>query len=190
MTLRGFLLAGGASSRMGQDKACLTIGGRPLLHHVARELEAATGSTTIVAPPGRYTDCPWPQIADLRPGCGPLAGIEAALAATRAEWNLIVAVDMPGLNADLLGRIARTALASPNADCVIPLSAGFPEPLCAAYRKRCLEPVQAALDSGTRKVTDAFKGLQVVHFLIDNQKCVANVNTPEDWRQFREDQHG
>lgn len=190
MTLHGFLLAGGASSRMGQDKAYLTIGGEPLLHHVGRELEAATGNITIVAPPGRYRDCPWPRIADLRQGCGPLAGIEAALAATQAEWNLIVAVDMPGLGAGLLRRILDTAIASPDADCVIPLSAGFAEPLCAAYRKRCLAPVQAALDSGVRKVTDAFKGLQVVHFLMDNQRCVANVNTPEDWRQFREDHRG
>lgn len=187
MTLQGFLLAGGASSRMGTDKGYLTIGGESLLHHVGRELEAATGNITIVAPPGRYQDCPWPQIADLRPGLGPLAGIEAALAVTQSEWNLIVAVDMPGLQASFLRRIVDTALGSPGADCVIPLSGGFPEPLCAAYRKRCLAPVQAALDSGVRKVTDAFKGLQVVHFLIDNQRSVANVNTPEDWLEFRED---
>jgi molybdopterin-guanine dinucleotide biosynthesis protein A len=188
LTLRGFLLAGGESSRMGRDKASLEIGGETLLQYIGGEMAAATGNVTIVAPPGRYPDCPWPRIADLRQGCGPLAGIEAALSASTAEWNLIAAVDMPGLNREFLRKIACAAISS-DSDCVLPVRGPFVEPLCAAYRTRAVGAVSAALDAGIRKLTDALTGLQVVHFIINNEKLVANVNTPEDWRRFRED-HG
>jgi molybdopterin-guanine dinucleotide biosynthesis protein A len=171
---------------MGADKARLEIDGEPLLERAVRLVGAACGTATVIGPPDRYPG----STPDLRPGLGPLAGIETALSLDRAEWSLVVAVDMPGLDTDTLARLARSAAHSP-ADCVLAVGArGLPEPLLAAYRRTCLGPVRRALDAGVRKVAAALEGLQVAHFQVDNQDSVANVNTPEEWAAWRGSRRG
>src|ERR1700687_4076457 len=106
----GFILAGGVSSRMGRDKALLDFGGIPLIIHTARLLQPLVAEVTVVGSPGRYTKRGLRAIADNAeaqdapdgPGRGPLAGIAAALYATRSPWNLIVACDLPYLSAKWL----------------------------------------------------------------------------------------
>ena len=101
----GFILAGGASSRMGRDKGLLDFGGVPLILHTARLLEPIVAQVTIVGSPSKYAKLGLHAIADDaraqggpdRPGRGPLAGIAAALTATHSRWNLIVACDLPYL---------------------------------------------------------------------------------------------
>ena len=155
--------------------------------HIAGEVRAAAGSVTVIADPARYADLGLPTVADLRPGAGPLGGIETALAQRAAEWNLVVACDMPNLERELLKSLIAAAIEEGNGpvDCVLGLSASGLEPLCAVYRAQALGPIRAALDAGVRKVTDGLAGLQVAHFEIDNQKVTANVNTPEDWLRHR-----
>lgn len=92
----GVLLAGGASRRMGRDKALLQWQGRPLLDHVRARLWAAGCEAVVTsrAAPG----C----IADYYPGRGPLGGIHAVLRRRPAAGYLVVPVDMPLLSAALL----------------------------------------------------------------------------------------
>src|SRR4051794_13836057 len=94
----GWVLAGGRSSRMGRDKALLDLGSGPLAAQVAGLIAQTCGSATLVGDPARYADLGFPIIPDNAPGLGPLSGIEAALAATASDWNLIVACDMPLLS--------------------------------------------------------------------------------------------
>ena len=83
MQAAGFVLVGGQSSRMGRDKARLRIGSGLLVEDVAGKLASCTASVTLVGPPERYADLPFECLPDLRPGLGPLAGIEAALVQLR-----------------------------------------------------------------------------------------------------------
>lgn len=178
----GFVLAGGRSSRMGRDKALLELDGEALLDRVARRIAAVAGTVAIVGDPLRHAHFGWPVVTDLRAGReGPLAGIEAALASPyAAQWNLIVACDMPHLDPDLLARLlAEARRLAP--DCVIARSERGIEPLCAVYGRAFGEVARAALDAGQRKVRDALDGLQVIHLPVDSVAAVANVNTPEDW---------
>src|SRR5205807_1875209 len=114
----GFVLVGGNSSRMGQDKACLPFQGKTLLEHVAAAVAEAAGSVTLVGAPERYQSLGFPIIADSRPGAGPLAGIHTALSISHADWNMIVACDMPGISAPFLKSLLAAAAAS-GADCLI-----------------------------------------------------------------------
>src|SRR5947207_935848 len=126
----GYVLVGGASSRMGQDKARLPLEGKTLLDRVAAAVEEAAGSVTLVGAPERYANLGLRAVPDGRPGCGPLAGIHAALTDSRAEWNLIAACDMPLIAAPFL-RSLLDAAESSGADCLIPSGpSGHPEPLC------------------------------------------------------------
>jgi molybdenum cofactor guanylyltransferase len=91
-------------------------------------------------------------IDDDFPGAGPLGGIATALRASEAEWNLIVACDLPYLKREWLEFLIERALRS-DADAVLPMNERGAEPLCAMYRKRAEAAIRAALDRGTRKVT-------------------------------------
>lgn len=181
MSRAGFVLVGGRSRRMGRDKALLPYSGSVLAGFVARTVEAAAGSVKLVGTPERYGHLGVETIADLRPDAGPLGGIEAALTATTAEWNLVVACDMPGAPVRILRELLDAAERS-GADCVVPLdSGGRPQPLCAVYHRRCRSAVTHALDQGRRAVRDLLPRLRRVSWMADTDRWLENLNTPRDW---------
>jgi molybdopterin-guanine dinucleotide biosynthesis protein A len=186
MQTAGYVLAGGASSRMGRNKAFLTLGGRALIEIAAAAVREAAGSVTIVGPPEVYQELGIGIIPDGRANAGPLAGIETALKHAAAEWSLIVACDMPRLDAVTLRRIIDEARANPFAGCVLPESAaGRVEPLCAMYHKRSLPAIVDSLNSGIRKVADAIPS-RLIHLIrMTDDPIFQNINTPEEWGELR-----
>jgi molybdopterin-guanine dinucleotide biosynthesis protein A len=137
---------------MGQDKALLHNAGRPLVEHAVRLLQTAGFVPHIL---GTRPDLAAyaPVIPDLHPGCGPLAGIEAALTASSSDWNMFIAVDLPFLPPLFLDYLAaRTAITGASA--TIPTLAGRPQPLCAIYHRNLLPGITHAVKSGAYKVTN------------------------------------
>ena len=168
---------------MGRNKALIRYGESLLVERVAGAVASAAGSVTLVGPPDEYRSLGLPLVPDLRPGNGPLGGVETALSHSNSEWNLIVACDMPNAQAEMLRALLDRAEAE-NADCLMPLSGeGRPEPLCAVWRRRCLGPVSEALDAGVRKMTDALEGVRVVTWQPEGHGWAVNLNTPEDLRK-------
>ena len=179
----GWVLAGGRSTRMGRDKALLDLGSGPLAARAAGLVAQACGNATVVGDPARYANLGFPAIPDNQPGLGPLSGIEAALAATDSDWNLIVACDMPLLNPAIFE--ALFAALADGGDCALPRHPdGRVEPLCAVYHRRCHYAVQTALASGIRRVTDGLKSLAVRYVQTESGDPFTNLNTPGDLRQF------
>jgi molybdopterin-guanine dinucleotide biosynthesis protein A len=182
------VLAGGKSSRMGRDKALLPFRGSALASHVAATVATAAGSVTLIGDPRKYGHLGYVVLPDRSPGAGPVGGIESALSHTAADWNLVLACDMPAIPAEFL-RGLLDAAERLNPDALVPVGpSGRPEPLCAVYHRRCLETLHHALETGVRKITDALAGLEVLRFAIDDAACFENVNTPEEWR-FYHDAH-
>src|SRR5579871_469780 len=107
----GFVLAGGRSSRMGRDKALLSFQGVPLVARVAEMVAQAAGSAVVIGDPGKYGGLGYAVVPDRRQGLGPLAGIEAALDFSTADWNLVLACDMPDVSAAFLRALLETAAA-------------------------------------------------------------------------------
>jgi molybdopterin-guanine dinucleotide biosynthesis protein A len=196
----GFILAGGASSRMGRDKGLLDFGGDPLIVHTARLLEPLVTAVTVVGSPSRYAKFGLHAIADQakaqrgpdRGGCGPLAGIATALAATQSRWNLIVACDLPYLSAEWLDWLLARALRS-RGEAVIPRTEYGIEPLAAVYRRECGEPIAVALAQGVRKVSDAIEKLGVEFVYPRGWRrfdpsglVLRNMNAPGDYEEARQ----
>ena len=146
-----FVLAGGQSSRMGQDKALLTLQGTTLLALALQKLSTLAGSPPRIA--GSRSDLSsFAQVLpDLHPGCGPLSGIEAALAASSQPLNLFMPVDLPLLPAHFLAWMLARAQVT-GALMTVPRVLGRPQPLCAIYHRQLLPPVTAALLAGHYKV--------------------------------------
>lgn len=184
MSRAGYLLLGGASTRMGADKALLPWRGGTLAECVARELETACGSVTLVGPRERYSALPFRIIPDLVEPCGPVGGICTALADTSADFNLVVACDMPSLTADFLGTLLAAAEAS-GAACLAPLPpSGRPQPLCAVYHRRSLGAVREALARGVLAARKLLALLGAEQWPAGSDAWFANMNTPEEWADF------
>ena len=166
---------------MGRDKARLPYRGRVLVEHVAGLVrEASQGEVAIIGNPESYRDLGYPVHSDLVPNCGPLGGIATALHLTKTDWNLVVACDMPRLDAANLRKLVDHALGS-RASCVAAeATAGELEPLCAVYHRRCLAALDRALDEKRFKMKDLLSELQAEPVAFP-QAQLANVNTPEDW---------
>jgi molybdopterin-guanine dinucleotide biosynthesis protein A len=166
---------------MGRDKALLPFRGGLLAESVARAVELAAGSATLVGHPRRYRGLGFPVLPDAYPGQGPLGGILTALRHASADWNLVVACDMPGLSAEFLRRLLDAAERSATHALAPAGPSGRPEPLCAVYHRRALPAIEAAFASGARKASAALEevGAAVLPFL--EVTPFQNVNTPEEW---------
>jgi molybdenum cofactor guanylyltransferase len=154
----GFVLAGGRSTRMGQDKALLSADGRSLLDLALDKLRALplAGEPRIVAARSDLS-AHAPVIADRRPGCGPLSGIEAALAASARPLNVFLPVDIPLLPPQfLLWMLQRAAITG--ALVTVPRINGLPQPLCAVYHRDLLDHLGASMLAGEHKVMRAVTG--------------------------------
>jgi molybdopterin-guanine dinucleotide biosynthesis protein A len=195
VSVAGFVLAGGESSRMGVDKGLLEIGGVPMIVRAARMVESVVGSpAVVVGTPEKYRGLGLQAIADDWPGCGPLGGIATALRASSAEWNLIVACDLPYLTREWLEYLLQRARDS-GEEAVVPLNPApankrGAEPLCAGYHKGGEPAIRRALERGVRKVTDGLAELRVEVIepaawkAFDSEGLLfKNVNTPADYEE-------
>jgi molybdopterin-guanine dinucleotide biosynthesis protein A len=166
---------------MGRDKALLPYKGGALIEHVAATVREAAGSVTLIGPPNPYRRLGFQVIPDGIRSCGPIGGILTALHCSPAQWNLIVACDMPSLSSPFLQSLLAAA-EELTPDCLIPISPqGQLEPLCAVYRRTCLPVIRDAVQHNSRKITDALTRLNVIHRPISETVWFENLNTPEDW---------
>jgi molybdenum cofactor guanylyltransferase len=196
-SMAGFILAGGESSRMGVDKGLLEIAGVPMIARAARLVESVVGSpVVVVGTPEKYRGLGLRAIADDWPGCGPLGGIATALGASDAQWNLIVACDLPYLTREwleyLLQRARDSAQEAVLARNLAPANRRGAEPLCAMYHRGSEPELRRALERGVRKVTDGLAELRVE--MIEPAKwkgfdsdglLFKNVNTPADYEEAK-----
>ena len=181
-----FVLAGGRSRRMGTDKAFVLLDGRTLLARALGLALSLTSDVRILGDPAKFASFA-PVVEDLFPGCGPLAGIHAALRSSQTELNLILAVDMPFLTPALLQYMLGRAKDSNSAMATIPRTAQGWQPLCAVYRRDFASIAEKALRAGHYKIDALFveagaqvlgePELQSAGFSLD---LFSNLNTPDD----------
>lgn len=179
----GFVLVGGRSSRMGRDKALLTVDGVALARRIANQVEDAVGSAALIGNPAVYGDLGFPVIPDQIPNCGPLGGIVTALGSSHADWSLIVACDMPSIDAPLLRSLVNFTKRT-QCDAIVPVCALEPQPLCAVYHGRCLPLFQRALRDNRLKMKDLLSNLRVHAVDGIDPARFENLNSPADWSRY------
>lgn len=199
----GFVLAGGHSTRLGQDKVLLMWDDGTLLELALRKLRAVCGEGTSGEDGcevyictsrkdlGQYA----PVLPDAADAAGPLGGMVAALEATNTDWNLFLPVDLPMVPVEFLTLLLERARQG-TALAVVPFLAGRPQPLCAAYHRDLLPGLRRALREGKYKVIEAVEqaalrpdGTQAMDRLDvtapEQAAGFLNINTAEDLEQAR-----
>jgi molybdenum cofactor guanylyltransferase len=183
--LTAFILAGGKSTRMGSNKALATFGRQTLLEHAIKLVRALSPEVLIVGPAAIYSGY-GAVVEDTFRDRGPLGGIQAALQASATELNLILAVDMPLIEARFLKYLANHARAS-TATVTVPRTGEGWQPLCAVYRQEFGRVAERSLREGRNKIDDLFTlvetrvvGPEELAKLRLSEKMFQNVNTPKD----------
>jgi molybdenum cofactor guanylyltransferase len=181
----GAVLAGGSSRRLGRDKALLTLDGETLLTRALQVLGQVTGELLVIGPSTRVVPPPTRLVSDARPGCGPLGGIYSALLATAAPHVLVVACDMPFLNADLLSHLLSLR---EDTDVVLPVVGCLGQQLHAVWSGSCRETIRRHIDCGDLQISHVFDDLRVrrveeqeLQRFDPSLRSFFNVNTARDW---------
>jgi len=191
--LEGAILIGGRSRRMGRDKSGLIVGGRPMLERIVDAVSPVVERLRLVGSNqkdaegvSRTITTAYEQQPDLEPGLGPLAGIHAALATSRAPAVLVVACDLPFVTERFLRGLCAALPAS--YDAVVPKDvSGRPVAVCAVYRTSCLSPLERRLKQRELAARDFVASVRT-HYLegetlraLDPKGlCLKNINTPAD----------
>lgn len=188
LDLEGFILTGGASSRMGEDKSRLRLGGRTFVARAFEALRAVATQISVVSARDVDAELGLPLVRDQFVGAGALGGLQAALDACGAPWAAVVSCDLPFVTGDLFARLA--ALRGPEFDAVAPRQAdGRAQPLCAIYaRDACLSAAERLLRAGELRprvllaeVRTRWVGPSDLADLDASRLFFTNVNTPADY---------
>jgi molybdopterin-guanine dinucleotide biosynthesis protein A len=187
-----FILAGGKSSRMGADKAFLQLGAKSLLERAVSTAKQVCETVVLIGDRKRL-DPYGPVVEDVFPGHGPLAGIHAGLKSNySSEFNLVLSVDIPGVTAEFLDYILKTAQGD-GAQITVPRAGDHVHTLCAVYRREFADIAEQALRESRNKIEPLFRQVITRTISEDEMKAVGflpdifdNVNTPEDWRKMRQ----
>lgn len=189
--MSSIILAGGKSSRMGQNKCSMFLNGKRLLERTMDRLNELAEEIIVVTGKGQSPPFPLPdnvKIArDFRRGKGPLMGIYSGLRTSKDNCNLVVGCDMPFLNVDLIRYM--TSLAR-HFDAVIPKVNGLLEPLHAIYSRKCTNVIQKVMEKEQFKIDAILEWVNVRYVdedeldLFDPEHLsLFNINTPADMEE-------
>ncbi len=195
--VEGFILVGGASRRMGEDKSRLVLGNETTVERIARELSSVAAGISLVGSQQPEPELGLKNIPDLRPRWGALGGICTALGACQAEWAAVVACDLPFVTRELFLRLLHIARTNQDAppDAVVPIQADLrPQPLCALYRRElCLKEAEKLIVAGEHKPRALLASVRTRWFefreladLPGAEHLFFNVNTPAEYEQAKQ----
>jgi molybdopterin-guanine dinucleotide biosynthesis protein A len=193
LDVEGFILVGGASSRMGADKSRLVLDGQTGVERIADSMRSMAGRISLVGSLQDPSQSALPNIPDLHNRWGPLGGIHAALTAARADWCLIVACDLPFVTSEMFERLSKDI--DESIDAIVPLQDDArPQPLCALYRRApCLRAAEQSIANDEHspralldKVPTRYVPFSELSDLKGAEHFFFNVNTPENYEHAKQ----
>ena len=184
--INGIILAGGKNTRMqGMDKAFLEINGTPIVAGLIDKLGPLVNQIIIVTNnPQKYSEFKVQLVKDESPDKGPLMGIYSGLRVSSADYNFVMACDMPFVNLDLIGHIIDN---KDGFDIIVPKIDEKYHPLFGIYSRKCIPVIEDTLKNGELKVRSIFPKLKT-YFLSKEEVerfdksllCLENINTKEE----------
>ncbi|WP_062108351.1 molybdenum cofactor guanylyltransferase [Bacillus niameyensis] len=178
------ILAGGRSSRMGQNKALMKLNGEQVIKRLIKEFEPISKKVILIANDhSPYTNLGVKVKEDILGyrGQGPLAGMYTGLKEVSTGYCLVVACDMPFAAQELALKMVKM-MTEYDCDAVIPVTDQHTHPLFSIYNARIVDQVKAVLETERRSMKALIERLNVKFHKIDKDlEVVWNMNTLEDY---------
>jgi len=177
--ITGVIMAGGKSSRMGSDKGLLLFKGKMLVQYGIDLLTPFCSELLISTNNSDYLQFGLPLIADEIPYCGPMGGIYSSLKASKTEYILVVACDMPFVSATTINLLLENIRGF---DCVVPMVKDKLEPLCGVYSKSLIKVIEDQIQMKELALSNMILNSNYRIIYITNEvNDFMNLNTPEDF---------
>jgi molybdopterin-guanine dinucleotide biosynthesis protein A len=187
--ITGIILAGGKSSRFGEDKALYRYNGKPMVEYAIDVLGTICENILLITnKPDEYSKFNDIKLVhDKYLGCGPLGGIHAGLLESKNEDNLIVSCDMPEINSGLLSVLLMHRYGY---QVVMPTHNGFGESFPCYFHKSAIPIIEEALKLKRFKISDAITPLLLKYLSVEempfySEGLFANVNYKGDINCFK-----
>ncbi|MFA6345311.1 MAG: molybdenum cofactor guanylyltransferase [Syntrophales bacterium] len=187
--MTGIILSGGKNTRMGRNKALLTLDGERLIDRTVNLFKDLFAEVIIVTnAPREYLDQDVAIVTDVYKGKGALGGIYTGLFYATHDYVFVAACDMPFLRKDFIRHMMEQA---PGNDIVVPFQPEGYQPLHAIYSKRCAAPMKRLMDENRLKVTGFYTGMKI-HTLSEEEvrsfdpagRMFLNINSPADLKKI------
>lgn len=184
-------MAGGRARRFaGQDKSRLVVEGRTIIVRQVEVLQRVADPVFVVGhDPGRFADLGLPVHADAIAGAGAMGGIYTALTIDGPDTVIVVACDMPFLDARLLRRLVEMSAAHDGAWVRTPRGV---DPLLACYRRHAAPIVRGEIAAGRLKASALGSVLRMAEMSLADvatygppERLLANLNSPDDYARVQ-----
>lgn len=186
MKLGAGILAGGKSTRMGQDKALLLINERRFIDKIAEELSSFSQVLISAARKGVYEDIGLPIVYDEHREIGPMEGIYQILRAAKEDYVFICAADMPFVTKELVSYMAE--FISSDYDCYVMTDEKHIHPLCAIYSKKILDVIERQIAEGGYRLMNILNQVRTKYIALKytcfDKKVVKNINTRQEYKKL------
>lgn len=186
------ILAGGQSSRMGEDKALMVIDHKPLLQRVCDVAVQVSSSVYILTPWGERYRSIMPAncqvLPESQPSQGPLVALAEGLTTLNTDWVLLLACDLPFLDPIILQQWINQLDQVPESTlAVVPHQESRWQPLCGFYRRQCDVCLQQHIQQGGRSFQQWLPQIEVRPIPIDQTQTsmLLNCNTPTEFQRIR-----
>lgn len=181
--IRGYILAGGKSSRMGEDKGLKQFNGKALVQTVIDQMQLALDEVVIVSNNLDYKQFGLVVIEDVIKNIGPAGGIYTALQHSISEKIFVVSCDMPFITCDAISFLMKR---SKDKEITLPEKDGKLEPLFGVYSKAVLYQWKNLIDKDCIKIQQMVKNfdLKIINVTgksIFPDHLFKNINTPGEF---------
>ncbi len=182
------ILAGGKSTRMGQDKALLKLNNERFIDRLAKEFLPCGEVFLSTAHPGDYADVGLRVVADEHKEIGPIEGIRQALIFSKRDYVFVCAADMPFLKKEMADYLAE--FISSDYDAYVFTDEKRMHPLCAIYHKSVLPVIEELIAKGKYRLAEILYAVRTKFVSLEyscfDTKTVRNINTREEYRAIGE----
>jgi len=184
MKYGAIILAGGKSSRMGQDKGLIRFENKYFVEYSIEALQSSAEDLSIVSSNEKYDRFNCNRVEDEIPGLGPLGGLQKGLRCSNYDKNVVLSSDIPFITNSIIERLI---IESGGSLIAVAKCGDRVHPLIGIYSKQVLFELDQFLASGGRSVMKFISRFetQFIEFDLSVAHCFVNVNTKEEFEALK-----
>ena len=187
-SVNGYILAGGKSLRMGEDKGLMLLKGKPMIAHVIEQLKPAVQKVFIVSNNKAYEQFGLEVICDLVTDIGPAGGILTALSKTDSKYNFICSCDMPFIQIDAINFLIEHSF---DFEITVAVHQDKIQPLFGVYSRNCLAEWKSQIQKNNFKLQELIsyfytQKLEMKNMQSFDEAIFTNVNSKSELEQHQQ----
>ncbi|PWJ44332.1 molybdenum cofactor guanylyltransferase [Sediminitomix flava] len=188
MKVLGVILAGGKSSRMGQDKGLLELGGKSFVELISEKLDEIGADEIVISTSHlAYTKFSFSLVPDLISDIGPIGGLYAVMKSKQADYYFFISCDSPMISVSILEKLLEQT--KENGSATVCKIGDQLYPLVGCYHRSVFELIEKQIENkrySLMKMLDVIRA-KTLDLDANTSSTLLNCNTPEDYKRLKDE---